>query len=209
MLRDYLTRYVVEVHYREMRCSKHSTLFVLSCPLVLFVAFPVQACIMDAMLPRREGETDAELRKRFEMEQAARKEAFRVEVEQKAIAMAERIYFARIVQMEIIGVGPGIEGGKATLEPLRAVKGGLPSEAVVLSDHIWTSCGPVGDGEAPRGQVGEVYAVFDNVDIFGNAWRDGIAKYSIALHNLRDLWLKSKWDSTGESARTKAAPVGQ
>ena len=71
------------------------------------------------------------------------------------------IFLARVIDIESVPVrGAPFEGTRVTLEPLRSLKGEVPSQSFTLQHDAYTSCGLSPEWPALRGEVGDIYVVF-------------------------------------------------
>ena len=83
-----------------------------------------------------------------------------VEAQQRRWAEAASVVLARVERVEPIRSGLYDGMNRATLLPMRALKGSAPRRAFVLADSGMTDCGAYGAGDATAARSGEVVLLY-------------------------------------------------
>lgn len=133
-------------------------LFALAAPDV------ARACMPMPPPPQLEGETDAAYQQRLEalrVEAAAADIGRRAEWERQAFETAHAVLIARVERTgQTVRVDDYNQSPRPTLRPVRWLKGAGPARTFRVRYSEFTSCGPVGGGDAVTGAVGEQFLVF-------------------------------------------------
>lgn len=132
--------------------------------LALIAPGAARACMPMPPPPQMEGETDEAYQLRLEevrAAQAAEDFAFRARMQREAWENSQSVLIARIERAgAVVPLGDHGETPRPTLRPVRWLKGSGPARPFHVRYTEFTSCAPVGGGDAVRGAVGEEFVVF-------------------------------------------------
>lgn len=162
---------------------KHWPFLVLAAAAV-FIPATAAACIYPPPVPPKAGETGDQYsaRVKSELDQFLREAARKLE--KSYFDEALRVYLARVVRNEEIGVNGTPFARRSVLKPVRTVKGLLPGHSIVIRDRELTSCGLGGDGPATFANVGHTVVVFDGVRNEGMGFRS--RRYAILAESAQE-----------------------
>ena len=149
--------------------------------VALFTSAAAAACEFDGpYIPKLPNETEAEQESR--MEAAFDRAAVLREYERQKsnFQEARSVFLGQIIESTTTEPQPGVDEVVATVKPLRAFKGGMPSQPQTLrSTNSSGLCYPMGDGYAPYARKGDFVIVFMGVKTYGKLRPNGIDSMDI------------------------------
>ncbi|QDP20223.1 hypothetical protein [Sphingomonas xanthus] len=113
---------------------------------------------------------------------------------------SDRIFLGVVANSEAIDAA-GTPGHRVTVRPIASLKGGHPTEPLVLADRYLTSCGKAGGGSATSARTGDYVLVLE-----GDLFRQGPQGFGFQLNDLREPRLLAGLETIARQLASHTVP---